>query len=642
MAIVYPDFMTISKLRVPPTDGEFFLLNYLADKLDSTYEIFFNPYLDGDRPDIIILKEQQGAIIIEVKDWTLSSYSINQKNQWHVHPKNDNPQRILSPHQQAFKYKKNMFDLHLPILGMSEALNKNFFNVVRPFVYFHGSKVSDIDFLYNQTCDELSAQQKKLNYERKNDRIDAKEYDKKIDYLSNKLRQIERDRAMSFAENSIDKLIKKIERIGKNILFSDEIYDEFKRRLSPPDWTYSQGKPIKFDARQEKYIRSVDGLAKIKGVAGCGKTSIIAARAISAYTRHGSVLILTFNITLKRLIRDKISHINYHSQQMINFNRIEIANYHNFFKAQANNIGKPIDIPGPEFSKEEIELFWDKVFKDASYFEGKKTERYKSIFIDEIQDYEKEWITIIRDHFLEPNGEMVLFGDQSQNIYSRDEDPLNKSLVTGFNRWGKLTKSYRANIDTLLVSSFKRFQEEFLTNRHEDLEIFEAKMRQRYMDYDHDLIACYFYKGAAIKEIPYAIDNYIKTYELIPNDTAIISSRVAFLNGINDFFQKQEKTITTFATTEDIKVCSENKLRDLEKIERRKKEFFVQNSGLLKLSTIHSFKGMESESVFCILIGDEEPETVYTAITRATKNLVVFCNEKNRYADFFRNEYAVI
>ncbi len=49
MAIVYPDFQTISKLRTPATEGEFFLLNELSAKLSSDFEIFFNPFLDGDR-----------------------------------------------------------------------------------------------------------------------------------------------------------------------------------------------------------------------------------------------------------------------------------------------------------------------------------------------------------------------------------------------------------------------------------------------------------------------------------------------------------------------------------------------------------------------------------------------------------------
>ncbi len=40
MATVFPDFTTISRLRTPATEGEFYILEYLASNLSSDYEIF--------------------------------------------------------------------------------------------------------------------------------------------------------------------------------------------------------------------------------------------------------------------------------------------------------------------------------------------------------------------------------------------------------------------------------------------------------------------------------------------------------------------------------------------------------------------------------------------------------------------------
>ena len=96
-----------------------------------------------------------------------------------------------------------------------------------------------------------------------------------------------------------------------------------------------------------------------------------------------------------------------------------------------------------------------------------------------------------------------------------------------------------------------------------------------------------------------------------------------------------------FITNKEIKKKKKNKLQDIKKVERRKKNFFMQNSGLIKLSTIHSFKGMESDTVFCILHGDEDPEMVYSAITRAKKNLVIFDKNNSIYADFFSREFKI-
>ena len=54
MAKVYPSLENISRLKVKPTEGELYLLNYLVTELDDTYEVFFNPFLDGDKPDFIL------------------------------------------------------------------------------------------------------------------------------------------------------------------------------------------------------------------------------------------------------------------------------------------------------------------------------------------------------------------------------------------------------------------------------------------------------------------------------------------------------------------------------------------------------------------------------------------------------------
>jgi hypothetical protein len=82
MAKLYPDLANIDRLTVPPKDGERHLLIVLRDTLDDTYEVYFNPYLDGDRPDVIVLKPGCGALIIEVKDWNLSHYLVDINNRW--------------------------------------------------------------------------------------------------------------------------------------------------------------------------------------------------------------------------------------------------------------------------------------------------------------------------------------------------------------------------------------------------------------------------------------------------------------------------------------------------------------------------------------------------------------------------------
>ena len=82
----------------------------------------------------------------------------------------------------------------------------------------------------------------------------------------------------------------------------------------------------------------------------------------------------------------------------------------------------------------------------------------------------------------------------------------------------------------------------------------------------------------------------------------------------------------------------------VDKLRRNRKFQFNPNPGTLKLSTIHSFKGWEIHTL--VLLLDEEAaheneegyaldELVYTAITRARRNLVVVGSGAGPHDVFF-------
>ena len=70
MANFFPSLEIIDQLTVKPTEGESFLLNKLAQELDDTFDVYFNPYLDGDRPDFLILKKDMVQLLLKSKTGT--------------------------------------------------------------------------------------------------------------------------------------------------------------------------------------------------------------------------------------------------------------------------------------------------------------------------------------------------------------------------------------------------------------------------------------------------------------------------------------------------------------------------------------------------------------------------------------------
>ena len=57
MAKIYPTIENIQRLKVKPTDGESFLINHLINNFNDDVEIFFQPFLNSDRPDFVLLKK---------------------------------------------------------------------------------------------------------------------------------------------------------------------------------------------------------------------------------------------------------------------------------------------------------------------------------------------------------------------------------------------------------------------------------------------------------------------------------------------------------------------------------------------------------------------------------------------------------
>ena len=79
-----------------------------------------------------------------------------------------------------------------------------------------------------------------------------------------------------------------------------------------------------------------DAITNVFGPAGSGKTLILAQRAVNAHKRtSGNILILTYNITLRNYILDKISVV----KDGLSRKNFGILNYHNFFNIEANNYG---------------------------------------------------------------------------------------------------------------------------------------------------------------------------------------------------------------------------------------------------------------------------------------------------------------
>ena len=602
MAVLSPELEVIKKQKVQPTVGEWTLLRFLLDNLDDTYEIFFQPYLNGDNPDFAIMRKGSGVLLIEVKDWDLSHYYCDELTKWRL-IKDDT--YIKSPLSQVEEYKNNLFHLHLEELYIRSIRSKNNWATVNCAIYFHNASERQLtEFLLNNFQGG--------KYEG---------YRKFIGYFS----LLGND---SLNQNRLNTLLCKFWLNRQSYYFDETLYKSFHRYLKAPLHQIEDGIIINYTKEQQELIRSeVRPRRKIKGVAGSGKTLVLAKRAVNAYLRTGGgVLILTYNLSLKNYIHDRISDV----REEFYWSNFYITNYHQFFKTQANNYN--------------LEIHDIADWHNVNFFEKIKDSilKFDVLLIDEIQDYMQSWIDIITKYFTHPETEFVVFGDEKQNIYNRELDENNEPIVRTIpGNWNKtLNTSYRfaSNIGNLAI----KFQKSIFKQKYNLDEI--NVMSQ--LDFVQRIIEYHFFNTYSTEQLFKSVYDVLLQNDIHSSDAGILCSKVELLRAIDLSIRtiKNEKTATTFESQEEFDKIKGNE-KEIERLRRIRKNHFWMKTGTVKLSTIHSFKGWEIDTLFLLIESEEEEdsefssaELIYTALTRARRNLIIFNLGNMHYDYFFKNE----
>ena len=509
MAILSPTIEVIKRQKVQPTEGEWALLNFLLENLDDKYEIYYQPYLNGDNPDFAIMRKGSGVLLIEVKDWNLNHYYVDEKTKWRL-LKDNTP--IKSPLNQVENYKSNLFHLHLEALFKKSIKSKNHWATVNCAVYFHNATEQNLtSFLLD-------------SFNKKED----EPYKKFVSYFG----------LLGFNSLTKDKLNSLLTRFWLNktsYYFDEELYNSFYRYLKPPIHQIEEGINIIYSKEQQELIRSeVRPRRKIKGVAGSGKTLVLAKRAVNAYKRtDDQILVLTYNLSLKNYIHDRISDV----REEFNWNNFYITNYHQFFKTQANNYN--------------LEIQNLSAWQDTSFFENAKAsiKKYDVVLIDEIQDYMQSWIDIITTYFTHSETEFVVFGDEKQNIYERELDENNEPIVrTVSGVWNKslnISHRFASNIGNIAM----KFQKTIFGLKYgaDELKVMSQ------LDFEIRIVEYHYFHSFTSDRLFEQIYKVLESNQIHSSDAGILCSKVEILRAIDFSIRtiKHEKTATAFESQEE-------------------------------------------------------------------------------------------
>ena len=434
-------------------------------------------------------------------------------------------------------------------------------------------------------------------------------------------------------------------------LYNNNAFDDVVRRklakIISPSWhSYQEGRidmrPI---GAQRRLSESSVTQQKISGVAGSGKTQVLAFRAVNAMKRTGGdVLVLTYNITLANYLKFRLSEI----REDFSWEKIDVYPYHQFFRIRAAECQLHV-----EFGS----------YQDETFFgDSRNHKKYSAVFVDEVQDYTTEWLRIIMQNFLlEPNGELVVFGDPKQNVYQRPLDTngdIRLGVIGG--QWNRQLTTSRRFTNPRLANLATAFQAQFMANLPSDDITTENIMSNTfnfqiltYIDMRQNNTT-----DALVSNIITIISNDSNE----ARDFVVLASSTKLLRNIDTLYRQRtnEQTEITFISTEaleklkqihnvsDERAANWKFNRDFEALDRTRKQLFTTEKRCLKISTIQSFKGWESPCVIVILESDfalhnttfrpMSPQTIYTAITRARENMYIINIGNDTYHNFFYNQ----
>lgn len=574
---IYPSWDIIKKFHNPLTEGEETLALFLDKNLPKEWKIFVQPYLNGSQPDIVILNPKIGVMVYEVKDYKLSTYNWKNKSR---SPEDADQKKVKSHIYQVNHYKEKMIQL-IPDMGENIDNNRHLYGLIRTGIYLHKIPGEDARILFGNI-----------------------DYPTVVGYDD-------------LEDKNISTIIPRAK--YESGYMKKDWADELFFWLNPPFHSKEQSEPIELTKDQKIYAQPKPGHRRLRGVAGSGKTLVIAYKAAQLASEDKKVLVITFNLTLWHYVRDMIARCPYDFE----WSNISFNHFHGF----CNDILNELNIPKPHQNYlENIVKTVENAISDRDIDEYK----FDAILIDEGQDYEWSWYNLL-SLFLKDRNELFFVCDKKQNIYDRELSWIEnmgefEGKVQFKGVWPELKTVYR--IPKKIGDIANKFSEEFeleesieVSEEYQQLTLFDKPPIFEWNNIDSREWLMYVmeaYETIKYQQINLGEGHASDIVILLPTKNMGIKAVEAFKKqniDVNHVFEHDEQA----------------------KFHRHKKAFWLGDSRL-KISTIHSFKGWEALHVIMLIPrrwrqSENLDSIVYTAMTRSRKNLIIL-NSHDRYWEF--------
>ena len=603
MAITIPE-----TIRSTATTGERLVFRTLKTFLPDDYIVYFEPEIQKRRPDFVIIGPDLGIVILEVKDYTKNTLFQINHDEWHIVTTSGDQAVIKSPMKQAREYMFNVVDVLKKDKNLVQLDGKYKFQLKFPYGYgVVFTRMYAKDFVQNGLYTVIEPN---LCFTR--DEIDPDKEDFSEEVLMEKILNMfvvpfRLREPLSYED---------INSIRYHLFPEVRISAEFKTPVPYQDQLLLSLHDIKtMDLHQENLAKQIgDKNRLIRGVAGSGKTIILASRAkmLSKQNPDWKILILCYNISLANSIGQMIRHMLNEPEDLFDFDpnvktvqnyNILVRNFHSWLK---NDL---------KIHEKQLPDIIEKMEKGEAILPT-----YDAVLIDEGQDFEADWLRLVSLLINEDTQSLLLVEDRAQTIYNRKRSYLQD---TGFSFQGRskvLTINYR-NSQQIVKFAWDFYREHSVfknkvVNRELDGEIIAPQSTKRKGPEPGIIKAANFFE-----EIRLVARQIKKLHEerKVPLEEMLILYRVKRTHTypIVDIIKRtlSDSDIPFYWITEN----------DVSK------RSFAKEDGKVKISTIDSSKGLDFQAVFIVNVDsmpfpleenrEREVSLLYIGMTRAKEYL---------------------
>ena len=418
-SLIYPALTDISNVRGRIQAGEQLAYNWLSQVLSEHDEVLLQPYLSGVYPDAIVRRNGM-LFVIEVKDYFLPNFTVR-NSQW---IRRSDERLVSNPLIQVRDYAKRL-RLIISSRLYIEHKDTSLKNLVIPVIVFTNALDSDVDDLYERSMKGTSNEIKRNLQMDKRGFLSCTLFQNDLVLSDSPLMRVFNNEHgnLSIDENMAAVLDSAWGSLKNSVVGNTSTHEVF---------------PL--DAQQRRWIEHRSTQFKLHGVAGTGKSTVLAHR-VARVANTGGVKVLVIHCTntlgnqfIRRL------HSLLPEERM---SCIEVLSLYSVMKKVADeSIVSTKAVKGSvQYLVEMTETIRN---TDQQELTSMPLTKYDAVFVDEAQDIDVRDLDVIRSAFLREGGGWYLFGDVEQNTFGRtvDVDSLPRTNIPG--RWGILKRVYRS------------------------------------------------------------------------------------------------------------------------------------------------------------------------------------------------------